>query len=508
MTIRYPFHILLVGLGLGWAFDLLFWGKIPGISVLIYAILLLTGLFLVLRWQQVRALAPNLWMPALIILFAAMVFLRANPLLIFLNIVAILVLLMLISNHLIRESVWRLHVFDFIIGPIKSLALTLLGTATLLGVSQRTQKEMIGDEHSGIVRGILVGLLITVPILLVLIPMLASADLIFNQLLHDFFAWDKMLEWGFRLLFMVIIGLLLGGAMVYTTQKQVGSIKVTDSSSDEASPPLRLGPIAATIPLVMVDILFLIFVTIQIPYLFGGELNIGEHSFTYAEYARRGFGELVFVAVFIFAILLLLQRFSHLPRRSARTIFNVAATLMLLLTMILLASAFKRLALYESVYGYTTMRIYPHVFMIWLAALLAWFVATLWVMPGRLAAGMLVAAFGFIITLNLLNPDAFIVRKNVARHQAHKVTIASEGDQFIDVYYLLNLSDDAVPELIKSLPELSGSKYRAEDELRRRYQRMQEDDSWRRWQSWNLSRWRAYQWLDTYFGDEVAENPS
>ena len=53
----------------------------------------------------------------------------------------------------------------------------------------------------------------------------------------------------------------------------------------------------------------------------------------------------------------------------------------------MLVSAFKRLLLYEMAYGFTEMRIYPHVFMIWLGLLLGWFLVTLWFKPGRFAIG-------------------------------------------------------------------------------------------------------------------------
>jgi len=82
----------------------------------------------------------------------------------------------------------------------------------------------------------------------------------------------------------------------------------------------------------------------------------------------------------------------------------------------MLVSAFKRLLLYEMAYGFTEMRIYPHVFMIWLALLLGWFLVTLWLRPGRFAIGVVIACLGFVATLNVMDVDAFIVRRNVERY--------------------------------------------------------------------------------------------
>lgn len=505
MTIRYPLRILLLGLGLGWAFDLLFWGKMPGVSLLIYTLLLLASLFLVLRWQQVQPLRPNLWMPALLILFAIMAFVRANPFLIFLNILAMLTLLVLISNNLVRKSTLLLRIRDLIFDPIRSVVFSLRATWKIVAENRRILDKDVGERRSGNLRAVLVGLLISIPILLVLIPLLASADMIFAQLIRELFAWDRVLEWGFRIAFMIIIGLLVSGALLYAAQKELAEPDLFDAPAADAPQATfpRLGIIETLIPINLVNLLFLVFVVIQIPYLFGGELNISERKFTYAEYARRGFAELVVVAVFIFGVIVLLHWLSHLQSRRARLAFNLSATLLLLQTMVLLVSAFKRLALYESVYGYTTMRIYPHVFMIWLGLLLLWFAGTLWLAPKRLAIGILTAAFGFVLTLNILNPDAFIVRQNIARFRERGQLAIYDTSGGIDVHYLSRLSADSVPALLDELPNLTGSLHEsAAESLRDRYSLMSSNDSWRKWQSYNYSRHLAYNLLRTRFETE------
>jgi two-component system, OmpR family, sensor histidine kinase BaeS len=78
--------------------------------------------------------------------------------------------------------------------------------------------------------------------------------------------------------------------------------------------------------------------------------------------------------------------------------------------------------------------------------------------------------------MNVINPDALIARTNVDR--------ARSGAE-IDFRYLGGLSDDAVPTLVESLPELdpTARKRLAENLLARR-----SDDDWR---TWNWSRSRA-----------------
>jgi hypothetical protein len=57
-----------------------------------------------------------------------------------------------------------------------------------------------------------------------------------------------------------------------------------------------------------------------------------------------------------------------------------------------------------------------------------------------------VTGFAAVALLNAVNPDALIVRANVARMQA--------GERF-DAPYLASLSADAVPPLLSSLPAMN-----------------------------------------------------
>lgn len=86
---------------------------------------------------------------------------------------------------------------------------------------------------------------------------------------------------------------------------------------------------------------------------------------------------------------------------------------------------------------------YTHVFMVALAGVLAWRAVTLWWRPERFAIGAFVGALGFLATLNVLNPDAFIARGNLAR--------SAEGSTLDEAYMVLSLSEDAAPELAAHL---------------------------------------------------------
>jgi hypothetical protein len=205
--------------------------------------------------------------------------------------------------------------------------------------------------------------------------------------------------------------------------------------------PLKLG-----IVLGMLNALFLAFVLVQFRYLFGGAPVIeASPDLTYAQYARRGFFELVAVAALVLPLLLTadwLLRASPGQRRAFRLL---EATLILLL-FVVMASAVQRMRLYTEEFGLTELRIYTTTFMGWLAIVFVWFLAT--VLRGRrerFTFGALVAAFAALAILNVANPDALIVRTNMQR--------AAAGLRF-DAHYLRQLSADGIPTLVELLPTL------------------------------------------------------
>jgi hypothetical protein len=206
-------------------------------------------------------------------------------------------------------------------------------------------------------------------------------------------------------------------------------------------------------------ILFVAFVVIQFQYFFGGQANISIEGYTFSEYARKGFGELVTVAFFSLLLLLGLGAITRRETEHQRRTFSILGVALVGLLIVMLIAAFQRLGLYEAAYGFSRLRTYTHVFMIWLGLLLV-AVVILEVLRRERAVGlaMIVASLGFIVSLNILNVDAFIVKQNIQREiRSATDKVFAQGRADLDTQYFLDLSDDAIPPLVnayhsKSLP--------------------------------------------------------
>jgi hypothetical protein len=249
-----------------------------------------------------------------------------------------------------------------------------------------------------------------------------------------------------------------------------------------------LGAVEALTVLVSVDLLFGGFVAVQGAYFFGGLDTLARTGMTYAEYARRGFFELLAVACLSLGLLCALAIVTRRPEPRRRWAFNAASAAMIALVLGLLASAFERMALYEQAYGYTELRVYTHTFMIWLALVLGLFLLALLRERARIFTfGGLVSLVVYLAALNLANPDALIVRENIAR--VGRAAAYSHRGEEVDVFYLTQLSPDATPALAASLGQLNGESWLVvAAALGGRHDELARQQAADGWPSWHLGR--------------------
>jgi hypothetical protein len=282
------------------------------------------------------------------------------------------------------------------------------------------------------------GLLLALPLLLIFGALLAEADPAFAQGLDDLWALfkiEKLPEYLFRAFYVAVLGYVLAGVYLYALTASRQERVSTDAQQRFAILPLT----EASVVLGSVNVLFFAFVLVQFRYFFGGQANINVAGYTYAEYARRGFNELVVVALGSLLLWIGLSKVTRRAQPAQHWVFAGLGAGLVVLVAIMLVSAFMRLQLYEEAYGFTRLRLYTHVFIIWLGGLLAALIGL--ELAGRtryFALACLLAALGFGATLNILGVDSFIVSANVARTQR---------GQELDAAYLATLSPEAIPAL-------------------------------------------------------------
>ena len=291
------------------------------------------------------------------------------------------------------------------------------------------------------------GLLIALPILAVLAFLLGQADPIFNDRLQNLFSQFKIENLGetiFRFVYILVISYVLLSTYAFALLE---SKKYQVKEEDKFTIKPFLGSIESNVVLGAVNLLFLAFVILQFNYLFNGGENISIEGYTYSEYARRGFFELIAVAVVSLLLFYVLSIITKRQEKNQGWIFSALGLTLVGLVALILVSAYTRLNLYELAYGYTRLRTLAHIFMIWIGLLLI-AVAVLEITKNMTRFALILICFilGFGINLNFLNLDQFIVRHNVSR------VLAGDHETFetdLDAGYLATLSHDAVPKLVE-----------------------------------------------------------
>jgi hypothetical protein len=365
---------------------------------------------------------------------------------------------------------------DYALGAAVAGLNTAFGLLSVL-FGEAEWKKLHCGRWSQRAMAVLRGALFALPCLLIFGGLFMGADAVFDNIVRKTFRvnFPQVFTHFFVAAFFAwCVGGYLRGML---WGKEIGAIE------EKRLPSFSLGTIEGAVVLGALDLLFLAFVLVQVRYFFGGSTLVqATTGLTYAEYARRGFFELLAVAALLLPLLLFLDWLMAQRSPKGERVFRALAGVQILLLFVVMASALQRMRLYQAEYGLTEQRLYATAFVGWLVVVFLWFAMT--VLSGhreRFAFGAMVAGFLLVVVLHAINPDALIARTNLAR--------AKTGRSF-DARYATRLSADAVPGLVAALPDLNPQdRCSVASRLLKRWVLAQPSD----WRTWSWSRARAVQ---------------
>jgi hypothetical protein len=455
-----------VALLLAWLFDQLFWGQSAGANFPLWVLLVLLALFSAAWWEDRRPSWSSYLLAIATFVLSLTPFLRGEPFSLTLSILLSLGGLGYLAATLLNGNWLFYRIGDHLFAWLKLVAagivravggsvlpkpasssssLTVPPPDPTAGAAPATplpaHPQRTGSFWHTLRRSFpfLRGILLALPILFILGSLLAAADPDFDRAMRELlriFDLAKLPEYLFRLFYILIFAYVFVGLLLHAVLPE--SME-TRPNPDQPWAKRFLGSTECFIILGSVLALFTFFIILQFRYLFGGQANIHETGFTYSEYARRGFFELVWVAVLSLGLLLLLGAFTRRPTASIERAFGILSMLLITLVLLMLASSLQRLMLYEAAYGFTRLRTYTHILIPWLALLL---LAALILhgrhRTGRMGLAIFLTIYGFGLTFTFLNVDALVASLNIRR--------ALAGAE-LDPSTLAELSADAVPVL-------------------------------------------------------------
>lgn len=455
-TIRTVLWVLLP-LTLAIIFDVLFYSRQPGISFPLFHLLTI-GSFLILFKPAIKKGRTIAWITLgfshllswSFALFISVPVLFFNALLVpFLSIIG----LWMLTHQEVQR--WKLpsfvyefvrsHIFPFLKGLVKPIDFV----RSLLPNSKKV---------SGRWKDILIGLILFSPVFLFALFLLASADTVFSSFIESLFDFNIPHYYAFEEhAFFILVFYVLFSAVAWAIYKSNGLTHTLKESTIKPKHDVMMTG------LVMMNLLYLVFLIIQFRYLFGGaDLSFLE-NLTYAEYARKGFYELLIVSGLNLGIIAVIRSFAKGPiytnyLRGGLTILNLSS-------LILLGSAAQRLILYIQAYGLTHIRFFSGATMIAIFFYLSFTLIALYKRSFSSYQASLVASALLWVLISFCNVDAQIAKYNLS---------ANLKTDSHDLAYLLNgLSIDAFPTVITLLEERApqlrerhqGYQYRGDETL-------------------------------------------
>jgi hypothetical protein len=348
--------------------------------------------------------------------------------------------LLVVASALAREgSVLDLGLTRLFGHALRATVHGALGLAHAVSPLRRLPRR-IGPGSSVRARGAAVarGAALTLPVVLVLGALLASADAVFASFVRVDLNLDPA-SVALHVLAVAAGAWGVGGLLRLAGSRPGGDLEV---------PAWRLGRLEATLLTGSVVVLFGAFAVAQVVAATdGGRRVLVTAGLTYAEYGRSGFFQLLAVAALTLPLLLAIRALTA-DRAGLGGAVTVLSVLAVLLTLVIVGVAVRRLRLYEEAYGLTMLRLYSELFALWIGG--AFVLVGLWLAGvGRrpwFVAGAAGLGLALLLALNVASPEALVVRHNVAH---------AEAMGRFDLDYVAGLSDDAVPTLAAALPELA-----------------------------------------------------
>jgi len=481
-------YILVCSVLLGVLFNILFYKKPLGISYPIFVIAFYLLFLWNLRYKIVFKFSFGWFLSIPIMALSSTYFIFSNQIFAVLNFLIIPILIIAQTILITEENKHKWYDASFIKDVFYGMFNRALGNTSksfVVGLSSiRIRKS---NEKHEVIKKVLIGLAISIPLLIIIISLLASADRVFKHIIYEIsssFGSINISDFSLQGFIVLLITIIV---FSYTwsfsnpndsiqTHVQPSSIEINNRSWD---------PIISITILCVINCVYLVFTVIQFAYMFGSINNALPPDFTYAEYARRGFFELLMVTLINFSLLLSSIRLTRKDGKLVARTVRLLHSLLILCTLVILTSAYFRMSLYETAYGYTYLRVLTHSFMMFLCVLFMIAFYKIWNERISLLKPYIVVAIMAYMIINFANIDVLIAKNNLNRY-------LETGK--LDTHYLRNLSYDSIPELVNLLDDKKVS-----TDIKKYLVEQQEVISKKQsWQSFNLSQHKAKQVLSQY----------
>lgn len=282
---------------------------------------------------------------------------------------------------------------------------------------------------------VILGVVISIPLLIIIIMLLYGADSIFASFFDNFF-------YGFRYIPDDTIGITFYFLFAFFAYYCIWVYLCKRNMIEEVTDKRTSEPIIAITFTGILSVVYLVFCIIQIWYLFLGNLPMTK-GFTYSQYARDGFFQLLFVCLInLVLVLICLGRFRE------NKVLKAILTVITICTYIMIVSSVMRMRLYIAFYNLTFLRLLVLWALLIITLLMTGVLVSIYKPRFPLFRFSMVTVTVLYLLFSLSHPDYWIARYNI---EPRTYMVRNENQSIkplIDYEYLSRLSSDAAPILL------------------------------------------------------------
>lgn len=397
--------------------SILFYGRNFGVNVILFNSLLLILLYFIYKKNNIIKNKKGFLFMIPIFLISASYFIFDNDFFSFFNIFVISSLFILMHIYIINPNYNILGLLEDFINLVFQPFNHIKNFYHLI-----YSKFFISFKFSDVQKKKIKAILIIFPVVIIILILLSSADAEFSNLFNNLFNIfnDISLEKiPGRILNFILFFTYFGASINYICSNYKKA-RASYISVDDYTVKTLLS---------VLNVIYIIFDFIQIKSLFLHKIPSG---INYAEYARSGFFQLMFISIINLFILLI-------SKHSMKNKYNSMCFIMEILTIIIIISSFVRMHMYEAAYGYTLLRLLVYVTLFTLAILLIPTTFYIFNPNVNILKYFMVIIISIYTFLALSPVNYFVTYKNINRYN-------KTGK--IDIDYLENHSYDNLPLLL------------------------------------------------------------
>lgn len=470
-----------ISLIFGVFYTLLFYKARLGFNVLLFTVIMIVLLMLVIKHLSMKVKRGTAVYYIGAILLGVSCVLTSSWALHFFNIIGILLLLDISLLHQFYEdSGWDLltHLSKMLVLPFSCIATIAMPFKDSLQFFLKI--KLLKNKY---VRNIFIGVTIALPLLGIIIGLLSSADLLFRSMFKNIynFMFSSNL---FTVIFMIIIGFMVCYCIICGTTAKSGV--------EEMQKPLVKADASIAITVLgLLSLVYVIFCTIQVLYLFTEGFSVLPKGFTFSQYARRGFFELLVVTAINILLMILSTKYFEDSK-----LIRIILTFMTACTYIMIGSAAYRMILYIGAYNLTFLRLFVLLFLLIDTFVLSGVIIYVFHKKFPLFQYCVTVTAICYIAFSLARPDYYI-----ANYQIHQKEELNRDDL---IFLTKELSLDAAPAVLPVLYELTENRHDTSELLsdfvsnNQYYENIKQEKHSRGIRDFNVSYEQAFKALSKY----------